>query len=47
MKRLSFSSTKSDVEKLDTLKEKYRKILGDGGYDKDLERYERGELYAD
>jgi len=44
MKRLSFSSTKKDVEKLNLLKEKYKKILGDGDYDKDLERWERGEL---
>ena len=47
MKRLSFSSTKRDVEKLNNLKEKYKKILGDGKYDADLERWERGELYAD
>ena len=44
MKRLSFSATKSDVEKLNQLREKYRKILGDGKADKDLQRWERGEL---
>ena len=47
MKRLSFSSTKNDVKKLNELKEKYRNILGDGKYDKDLEKWERGELLAD
>lgn len=47
MKRLSFSATKSDVEKLNELKQKYRKIIGDGKYDKDLERYERGELFVE
>ena len=47
MKRLSFSATKSDVEKLNKLKEKYRKIIGDGKVDKDMERWERGELFAD
>jgi predicted phosphoadenosine phosphosulfate sulfurtransferase len=46
MKRLSFSSTKSDVNKLNELKKKYNKILGDGKYDTDLERWERGELHA-
>jgi len=46
MKRLSFSATKSDVEKLNKLKEKYRKIIGDGKVDKDMERWERGELFA-
>lgn len=44
MKRLSFSATKSDVDRLNQLKEKYKKILGDGKGDKDLERWERGEL---
>ncbi len=44
MKRLSFSSTKSDVEKLNALKLKYNKILGDGKADKDLQRWEKGEL---
>lgn len=44
MKRLSFSSTKSDVEKLNALKQKYSKILGDGKADKDLYRWEKGEL---
>jgi len=47
MKRLSFSSTKSDVERLNELKKKYKQILGDGKHDKDLQRWERGELYAD
>jgi len=47
MKRLSFSATKRDVEKLNQLKEKYKKIIGDGKVDKDMERWERGELYAD
>jgi predicted phosphoadenosine phosphosulfate sulfurtransferase len=47
MKRLSFSATKTDVEKLNELKEKYRKIVGDGKVDKDMERWERGELFAD
>lgn len=46
MKRLSFSATKSDVERLNQLKEKYRRIIGDGKVDKDLERWERGELYV-
>jgi len=46
MKRLSFSATKSDVEKLNKLKEKYRRIIGDGKVDKDMERWERGELFA-
>lgn len=44
MKRLSFSATKSDVERLNTLKAKYNRILGDGKADKDLQRWERGEL---
>jgi predicted phosphoadenosine phosphosulfate sulfurtransferase len=44
MKRLSFSATKSDVEKLNALKAKYNKILGDGKADKDLQRWEKGEL---
>lgn len=44
MKRLSFSATKHDVEKLNQLKLKYKKIIGDGEYGKDLERWERGEL---
>lgn len=44
MKRLSFSATKTDVEKLNALKAKYNKILGDGKADKDLQRWERGEL---
>jgi len=47
MKRLSFSATKSDVEKLNKLKEKYRKIIGDGKVDKDMKRWERGELFAE
>jgi predicted phosphoadenosine phosphosulfate sulfurtransferase len=47
MKRLSFSATKGDVERLNKLKEKYRKIIGDGKVDKDMERWERGELFAD
>lgn len=47
MKRLSFSATKSDVERLNQMKEKYKRILGDGKYDKDLERWEKGELYGD
>jgi predicted phosphoadenosine phosphosulfate sulfurtransferase len=47
MKRLSFSATKSDVERLNSLKEKYKKIVGDGKVDKDMERWERGELFAD
>lgn len=47
MKRLSFSATKSDVEKLNKLKEKYSRIVGDGKIDKNLERWERGELFAD
>lgn len=47
MKRLSFSATKGDVERLNQLKEKYRKIIGDGKVDKDMERWERGELFAD
>ena len=47
MKRLSFSATKSDVERLNELKKKYSKLLGDGKYDKDLQRFERGELFAD
>jgi predicted phosphoadenosine phosphosulfate sulfurtransferase len=38
MKRLSFGQTKSDVEKLMTLKEKYKNIVGDGKIDKDLRR---------
>lgn len=46
MKRLSFSATKNDVARLNELKAKYNKILGDGKADKDLERWERGELYA-
>jgi predicted phosphoadenosine phosphosulfate sulfurtransferase len=45
MKRLSFSATKSDVEKLNKLKDRYKKILGDGKYNKDLERWEKGELF--
>lgn len=44
MKRLSFSATKTDVEKLNALKEKYNRILGDGKADKDLLRWEKGEL---
>lgn len=44
MKRLSFSATKTDVEKLNALKSKYNKILGDGKTDKDLQRWEKGEL---
>lgn len=44
MKRLSFSATKSDVEKLNRLKEKYNRLVGDGKIDKDLQRYERGEF---
>jgi len=44
MKRLSFSATKSDVERLNQLRQKYHKILGDGKADKDLQRWERGEL---
>jgi len=44
MKRLSFSSTKSDIEKLNKLKEKYSNMLGDGKYGADLKRWERGEL---
>lgn len=47
MKRLSFAATKNDVARLNELKAKYNKILGDGKADKDLERWERGELYAD
>ncbi|HHX77677.1 MAG TPA: hypothetical protein GX697_04945 [Firmicutes bacterium] len=47
MKRLSFSATKRDVEKLNQLKEKYKKIIGDGKVDKDMERWERGELFAE
>ena len=47
MKRLSFSATKNDVERLNALKEKYNRVLGDGKADKDLERWERGELFAD
>jgi predicted phosphoadenosine phosphosulfate sulfurtransferase len=46
MKRLSFSATKNDVEKLNALKAKYNSILGDGKADKDLQRWERGELCA-
>lgn len=46
MKRLSFSATKTDVEKLNNLKEKYSRIVGDGKVDKDMERWERGELFA-
>jgi len=46
MKRLSFSATKRDIERLNQLKEKYRRIIGDGKVDKDLERWERGELYV-
>lgn len=44
MKRLSFAATKSDVERLNELKAKYNKILGDGKADKDLQRWERGDL---
>lgn len=44
MKRLSFSATKTDVEKLNALKAKYNQILGDGKVDKDLSRWEKGEL---
>lgn len=44
MKRLSFSATKNDVKKLYALKEKYKNIVGDGEYGKDLKRFERGEL---
>jgi predicted phosphoadenosine phosphosulfate sulfurtransferase len=44
VKRLSFAATKSDVEKLNRLKEKYKKIVGDGKIDKDMERYLKGEL---
>jgi predicted phosphoadenosine phosphosulfate sulfurtransferase len=44
MKRLSFGATKSDVDKLNKLKEKYKKLVGDGKMDKDMERYQRGEL---
>jgi len=44
MKRLSFAATKSDVEKLNKLKEKYRKLVGDGKIDKDMNRYLKGEL---
>jgi predicted phosphoadenosine phosphosulfate sulfurtransferase len=44
MKRLSFGATKSDVEKLNKLKEKYSKLVGDGKVDKDMERYQKGEL---
>ncbi|MFW6145624.1 MAG: DUF3440 domain-containing protein [bacterium] len=46
MKRLSFSQTKSDVKKLNELKEKYSRILGDGKYGKDLKRWKEGELNA-
>lgn len=46
MKRLSFAATKHDVERLNELKAKYNRILGDGKADKDLERWERGELRA-
>lgn len=44
MKRLSFSSTKTDIERLNELKKKYSNILGDGKYGADLKRWERGEL---
>ena len=44
MKRLSFSSTKSDIERLNNLKEKYSNILGDGKYGADLKRWSKGEL---
>lgn len=47
MKRLSFSATKTDVERLNELKKKYNHIVGDGKIDKNLERWERGELFAD
>lgn len=47
MKRLSFAATKTDVEKLNNFKKKYSNIVGDGKIDMDLERYERGELFAD
>ncbi|MCG8514582.1 MAG: DUF3440 domain-containing protein [Halanaerobiales bacterium] len=40
MKRLSFSSTKSDIQKLNELKKKYKKILGDGKYGKDLRKWD-------
>ena len=38
MKRLSFNQTKSDVDKLMKLKEKYKNLVGDGKIDKDLRR---------
>ncbi|MCF8009544.1 MAG: DUF3440 domain-containing protein [Halanaerobiales bacterium] len=44
MKRLSFSQTKSDVERLNKLKDKYKKILGDGDYGKDLQRWKEDQL---
>lgn len=44
MKRLSFAATKSDVEKLNKFKEKYKTLVGDGKIDKDMQKYERGEL---
>lgn len=46
MKRLSFSATKNDVERLNTLRGRYKKLLGDGKADKDLLRYEQGTLLA-
>jgi len=44
MKRLSFTYTKNDVDKLNNLKLKYANIIGDGKVDKDLERWSVGEL---
>jgi len=44
MKRLSFSQTKSDVKKLNKLKDKYKRILGDGKYGKSLKKWKEGEL---